>query len=147
MSVGYNLEGIRSPRVRSWIQSMQNAAAGDRTLRAELSGEFARYRDLPFPTCISDTVSLSTFHGCPAGEIEGIVTFLLVEMGCHVCIKLNPTLLGKEEVGAPAARRAGLSRDPTASAGIRERPAIRRGPGPDSAAPALSPTSTAEASR
>ena len=98
MSVGYNLEGIRSPRVRSWIASMQNATPLIEEFRAELAGEFQRYRDLPFPTCISDTISLSTFHGCPAGEIEGIVTFLLVEMGCHVCIKLNPTLLGKEEV-------------------------------------------------
>ncbi len=99
MSVGYNLDGIRSPRVRSWIQSMRNADPEIESLRSELSGEFERYRHLHFPTCISDTVSLSTFHGCPAGEIEGIVTFLLVEMGCHVCIKLNPTLLGKEEVG------------------------------------------------
>jgi putative selenate reductase len=98
MSVGYNLEGIRSPRVRSWIASMRNAAPVVEELRAELAGEFQRYRDLPFPTCISDTISLSTFHGCPAGEVEGIVTFLLVEMGCHVCIKLNPTLLGKEAV-------------------------------------------------
>src|ERR1017187_5209659 len=98
MSVGYNLEGIRSPRVRSWIASMRNAAPMIEELRAELAGEFRQYRDLPFPTCISDTVSLSTFHGCPAGEIEGIVTFLLVEMGCHVCIKLNPTLLGRGEV-------------------------------------------------
>jgi putative selenate reductase len=57
-----------------------------------------RYRDLEFPACISDTVSLSTFHGCPADQIEDIVTFLLVEMGCHVCIKLNPTLLGQAEV-------------------------------------------------
>jgi putative selenate reductase len=98
MSVGYNLEGIRSPRVRSWIHSMQNAAPLIEEFRSELAGEFQRYRDLPFPTCISDTISLSTFHGCPAGEIEGIVTFLLVEMGCHVCIKLNPTLLGTPEV-------------------------------------------------
>src|SRR5664280_379086 len=98
MSVGYNLEGIRSPRLRSWIASMRNAAPIIEDLRSELAGEFQRYRDLPFPTCISDTVSLSTFHGCPAREIEGIVTFLLVEMGCHVCIKLNPTLLGAEEV-------------------------------------------------
>jgi putative selenate reductase len=98
MSVGYNLEGIRSPRVRSWIASMQNAAPLIEEFRSELSGEFQRYRDLRFPTCISDTISLSTFHGCPADEIEGIVTFLLVEMGCHVCIKLNPTLLGREEV-------------------------------------------------
>jgi putative selenate reductase len=98
MSVGYNLEGIRSPRVRFWIHSMQHAGPVIEDLRAELGGEFQRYRDLPFPTCISDTISLSTFHGCPAGEIEGIVTFLLVEMGCHVCIKLNPTLLGNPEV-------------------------------------------------
>ena len=98
MSVGYNLQGIQSPRVRSWLASMRNAAPLIEEFRSELAGEFQRYRDLPFPTCISDTVSLSTFHGCPAGEIEGIVTFLLVEMGCHVCIKLNPTLLGTAEV-------------------------------------------------
>jgi putative selenate reductase len=98
MSVGYSLEGIRSPRVRGWIESMLNAAPIIDELRAGLTGEFARYRDLPFPERLSDTISLSTFHGCPANEIEGIVTFLLEEMGCHVCIKLNPTLLGKEEV-------------------------------------------------
>ncbi|MBZ5620944.1 MAG: glutamate synthase [Acidobacteriia bacterium] len=94
MSVGYNLEGIRSPRVRDWIQSMKNAGAVVDELRTGLPAE---YRDLPFPTSISDTVSLSTFHGCPAGEIEGIVAYLLTEMGCHVCIKMNPTLLGRAE--------------------------------------------------
>src|ERR1035438_6686402 len=98
MSVGYNLEGIRSTRVRSWIASMRNAAPLIEELRSTLAGEFQQYRDLAFPTCISDTISLSTFHGCPAREIEGIVIFLLVRMGCHVCIKLNPTLLGAEEV-------------------------------------------------
>ena len=98
MSVGYSLEGIRSARVRSWIETMMNAAPLIDELRLGLTGEFQRYRDLLFPARISDTISLSTFHGCPAGEIEGIVTFLLEEMGCHVCIKLNPTLLGKEEV-------------------------------------------------
>ena len=98
MSVGYSLEGIRSPRVRSWIASMMDATAVIDELRPQLDGEWARYRDLPFPARISDTISLSTFHGCPAGEIEGIVTFLLAEMGCQVCIKLNPTLLGRGEV-------------------------------------------------
>jgi putative selenate reductase len=94
MSVGYNLEGIRSPRVRSWIESMKDAGTVIDELRAGLNG----YRDLPFPTRISDTISLSTFHGCPAAEIEGIVTFLLTELGCNVCIKMNPTLLGAGEV-------------------------------------------------
>jgi putative selenate reductase len=77
---------------------MMNATAVIDELRPALDGEWARYRDLPFPARISDTISLSTFHGCPAREIEGIVTFLLAEMGCQVCIKLNPTLLGRDEV-------------------------------------------------
>lgn len=97
MSAGYNLEGIRSPRVRHWLGSMKNATAVIDQLRTGLTGEMRRYRDLPFPTCISDSISLSTFHGCPAGEIEGIAEFLMAEMGCHVCVKLNPTLLGMPE--------------------------------------------------
>ncbi len=98
MSVGYSLEGIRSPRVRQWIENMKDARAIIDELRATLAGSWARYRDLPFPTRVSDTITLSTFHGCPAREIEGIVTFLLTEMDVHVCVKLNPTLLGFEQV-------------------------------------------------
>jgi putative selenate reductase len=98
MSVGYNLEGIRSPRVSAWIQSMKNAAAIIDELRASLDGPFTAYRDLPFSSRISDTLTLSTFHGCPAGEIEGIVNHLLTEMDVHVCVKLNPTMLGREGV-------------------------------------------------
>jgi putative selenate reductase len=99
MSVGYNLEGIRSPRVRAWIQGMQNATAVIDELRSTLTGRFRRYRDLPFSPCTSDTITLSTFHGCPAEEIEHIVTFLLGEMDVNVCVKMNPTLLGREEIG------------------------------------------------
>jgi putative selenate reductase len=98
MSVGYNLEGIRSERVTGWIRSMQNAAPIVNELRAHLTGPLAKYRDLPFPTRISDAITLSTFHGCPAEEIEGIVTFLLTDLNVDVCIKLNPTLLGRAEV-------------------------------------------------
>jgi putative selenate reductase len=98
MSVGYNLEGIRSCRVSSWIQSMKNAGPVVDELRTGLNGEFSAYRDLPFPACISDTITLSTFHGCPAGEIEGIVRYLLTEMDVHVCVKLNPTMLGRPRV-------------------------------------------------
>jgi putative selenate reductase len=98
MSVGYSLEGIRSPRVRQWMESMKNARAIVDELRATLTGQWAKYRDLPFSTRVSDSITLSTFHGCPAHEIEGIVTFLLTEMDVHVCVKLNPTLLGFEQV-------------------------------------------------
>jgi putative selenate reductase len=98
MSVGYDLKGTSSPRVRGWMESMKDATAIVNELRSTLTGPWARYRDLPFPTRISDTLTLSTFHGCPAGEIEGIVSFLLTEMDLNVCVKLNPTLLGKAEV-------------------------------------------------
>ena len=98
MSVGYSLEGIRSPRVRAWIQGMKDATAVIDELRSTLSGRFQPYRDLPFSPRISDTVTLSTFHGCPADEIEGIVAFLLDEMDVNVCVKMNPTLLGKEQI-------------------------------------------------
>src|ERR1039457_3527895 len=98
MSVGYNLEGIRSPRVRAWIASMKDASTIVDELRNGLTGAFAHYRDLPFATRISDTITLSTFHGCPAGEIEGIVDLLTSEMDVDVCVKLNPTLLGKQQV-------------------------------------------------
>jgi putative selenate reductase len=98
MSIGYNLEGIRSPRVRSWIEGMKDATRIIDELRSTLTGRFREFRDLPFNPRISDTITLSTFHGCPPEEIDGIVSFLLKEMGLHVCIKMNPTMLGKDAV-------------------------------------------------
>ena len=98
MSVGYGLEGIRSPRVTGWIEAMKDATRVVDELRATLTGPLAKYRDLQFPTRISDAVTLSTFHGCPADEIEGIASYLLADLGVDVCIKLNPTLLGRPEV-------------------------------------------------
>jgi putative selenate reductase len=45
-----------------------------------------------------DHVTLSTFHGCPPEEIEGIVKYLMTIHGLDVSVKLNPTLLGLETV-------------------------------------------------
>ena len=98
MSVGYDLQGIRSLPVRSWIESMKDARLHVDELRRQIPDDLARLRDLDYATALSDQITLSTFHGCPAGEIEGIVRFLLTEMGVHVTVKLNPTLLGREAV-------------------------------------------------
>jgi putative selenate reductase len=98
LSVGYDLAGIRSPAVRSWIRSMKDARAEVEALRREIPAELRRLRDLDFRTALSDQVTLSTFHGCPADEIERIALFLMKEMGLHVTLKLNPTLLGKDTV-------------------------------------------------
>jgi putative selenate reductase len=98
MSVGYDLAGIRSQPVRSWIASMKDASAEVEALRRQIPDTFAGLRDVPFRTRISEQITLSTFHGCPAGEIEGIVRFLLEEMDVDVTVKLNPTLLGRPRV-------------------------------------------------
>ena len=42
-------------------------------LRREIPASTGALRDLRFPTRLSDTLTLSTFHGCPPGEIERIV--------------------------------------------------------------------------
>lgn len=98
LSVGYDLAGVRSPAVRSWIASMKDARAEVEAVRREIPDELRRLRDLDFRTALSGQVTLSTFHGCPAGEIESMAAFLMEEMGLHVTVKLNPTLLGKEAV-------------------------------------------------
>ncbi len=97
MSVGYDLAGIKSPRVQAFIRGMQDARATIQRLRAQIPDEFRSYRDLDFPSRLSDTLTLSTFHGCPSSEIEQIVEFLLREAGLHVTVKLNPMLLGPAE--------------------------------------------------
>jgi putative selenate reductase len=100
MSVGYDLAGVRSPQVRAWIEAMKDARSEVEALRAQIPAEFRALRDLDYTTRLSSQITLSTFHGCPAAEIEGIVRFLLTEMDVDVTVKLNPTLLGREAVDA-----------------------------------------------
>lgn len=98
MSVGYDLAGVGSAAVRAWIEGMKDATATVAALRAQIPDDLARFRDVPFRERLSDQVTLSTFHGCPASEIEGIARFLMTEMGLHVTVKMNPTLLGRAVV-------------------------------------------------
>jgi putative selenate reductase len=98
ISVGYDLDGIRSPAVVKWLESMRDAGAIVDGLRREIPDEFAAFRDYPFRTCMATSVTLSTFHGTPAREIERIGEFLLGELGFHTVIKLNPPMLGRERL-------------------------------------------------
>ena len=100
MSVGYDLTGIRSERVRAFLSGMRDASGAIDRLRREIPSRWAHLRDLPFPVRISDTLTLSTFHGCPPGEVERITAFLLEEEGLNVSVKLNPTLLGARDLKA-----------------------------------------------
>jgi putative selenate reductase len=97
MSVGYDLAGIKSERVQAFIRGMLDARTVVERLRSQIPDEYRQYCDLDFSSRLADTVTLSTFHGCPSGEIENIVEFLLRDAGLHVTVKLNPMLLGKTE--------------------------------------------------
>ena len=109
MSVGYDLAGIRSDRVQAFVAGLLDAGPIVERLRAQIPAEWKHLRDLPFPTRISDTLTLSTFHGCPPEEIEGISAFLLRDLGLHVVVKLNPTLLGPDELRSILHERLGYA--------------------------------------
>jgi len=100
LSVGYDLAGIRSAKLARFFDGMGDATAVIERLRAQIPTDYKHLRDLPFATRLSDTVTLSTFHGCPPDEIEAIADFLLRERQLHTVVKLNPTLLGKDQLHA-----------------------------------------------
>lgn len=102
MSVGYDLEGIRSKKIDDFIEGLRNADNQPcyhvcRQYLMEHLDEFQQVgrEDIEqMPTCICNCVTLSTLHGCPPREIERIAVYLLEEKGLHTFIKCNPTLLG-----------------------------------------------------
>lgn len=97
MSVGYDLAGITSGTVQAFIHGLVNATPIVDRLRREIPDAYREFRDVPFRTRISDSLTLSTFHGCPPDEIERMVDHLLGVNGLHCVVKLNPTLLGAGE--------------------------------------------------
>ena len=113
MSVGYDLAGLRTEKMDRIIGQLMDSS------REPL---FARYRDVlaqlcadprlldgtpwqamrenvrqlaaSIPSRMCASVTLSTMHGCPPGEIESICSYLLKEKKLDTLVKLNPTLLG-----------------------------------------------------
>jgi len=102
MSVGYDLRGIRSPAVTTFIDRMRGAGGGitakAKAVRDAFAGTSLAVDELDVPERISNDVTLSTMHGCPPEEIERIGLHLIEELGVHTTIKLNPTLLGPERL-------------------------------------------------
>jgi putative selenate reductase len=104
MSVGYNLEGIKSEKINSYIEGMKNAQntgiwkhCYDYVAADIASFERFTKKDLDaISHVVSGGITLSTLHGCPREEIEKIAAYLTGEKGLHTYIKCNPTLLGYE---------------------------------------------------
>ena len=122
LSVGYDLAGIRSAR-GARLDRVDEGRAGrgrGRCAARSRTSSRASATSTSAPR-LSDQVTLSTFHGCPADEIEAMAVFLMEEMGLHVTVKLNPTLLGKEAVDALLHDVLGYARDRDARGGLRAR--------------------------
>jgi len=98
MSVGYNLEGILKPNVQWYFDAMADASAYLPAYVEIVARRYPAVREIEIPTRLSDTITLSTMHGCPPDEIEKISLYLIEERGLHTSVKCNPTLLGAERV-------------------------------------------------
>jgi putative selenate reductase len=96
MSVGYNLEGIQTEPMQRFMARMEDASAEIAQLQAQLAN--SQFANLSIPTRLTNSVTLSTMHGCPPDEIEAIARYMLAERGLHTFVKLNPTLLGQDAV-------------------------------------------------
>ncbi len=98
ISVGYDLKGIRSEKVTGFLQQMRKAGPLIDALRAEVPRPFRAARELEVPGCLAGSITLSTFHGCPADEIQAICEYLIGELGFDVIVKMNPPTLGREKL-------------------------------------------------
>jgi putative selenate reductase len=98
MSVGYNLEGIQSPPMTRFMDRLDDASEEIAHIQATLGEQFPQFADIEMPSQLTNSVTLSTMHGCPPDEIERIVRYLIEDRSLHTTVKLNPTLLGKETV-------------------------------------------------
>lgn len=102
MSVGYDLKGIQSPKIDSFIESLKDASNTEifQSCRQYLLDHLDLFEHLTAEDVkaispnICNSVTLSTLHGCPPQEIERIAAYLMTEKRLHTFIKCNPTLLG-----------------------------------------------------
>ncbi|MGL4346095.1 MAG: putative selenate reductase subunit YgfK, partial [Cellulosilyticaceae bacterium] len=104
MSVGYDLEGIQSPKIDTFIENLKDASQTPiwencKNWALDHLSLFSKVDETYIHAIsphISHSITLSTLHGCPPDEIERIATYLLTKKNLHTYIKCNPTLLGYE---------------------------------------------------
>ena len=106
MSVGYNLEGIQSKKIDDFIEGLKDASHTNTWKECEEWAlthldEFEHIDEAYIKSIspkICNSITLSTMHGCPRHEIEGIITHLLTNKKINTYLKCNPTLLGYDFV-------------------------------------------------
>ena len=107
MSVGYNLDGLLKPNMQRFLKNMQNAPEEISEYMLTVERHCPQIRKAVVPGRLSNSVTLSTMHGCPPEEIEGLCEYLLKHWRLHTNVKLNPTLLGPDALRDVLNRRLG----------------------------------------
>ena len=98
MSVGYNLAGILKSNVQNFLDRMTDCTAQKAAKVDILAKIYPRVMDLKIPDRLTDNITISTMHGCPADEVEKIARYFVEERKLHTTVKLNPTLLGSDRL-------------------------------------------------
>ncbi|RLC49978.1 MAG: putative selenate reductase subunit YgfK, partial [Candidatus Cloacimonadota bacterium] len=109
MSVGYDLVGIKKPKIDNFIEGLKDASQHPDFLECKTvlkdaiaKGDIPGITDPEFVETISPNISnsitLSTMHGCPPEDQELICKYLMSEKKLHTFLKMNPTLHGYEYV-------------------------------------------------
>ncbi|MFH0865327.1 MAG: putative selenate reductase subunit YgfK [Bacteroidota bacterium] len=98
MSVGYNMEGILNDNVQWFLNKMADCSKDKDEYIKKLKLLYPEISKINIPDRISDNITLSTMHGCPPDEIEKIGLYLIREKKLHTTIKMNPTLLGADDI-------------------------------------------------
>ena len=148
MSVGYDLDGIRTEKMDRFIGRLMDSSREPlfdryREELAQLAADPGLLKGTPWQAMrrsgprssrrasrpgICASVTLSTMHGCPPGEIESICSYMLKEKKLDTLVKLNPTLLGYERARRDPVRARVRLRGAEAG-GLPEGPAVLgRGP-------------------
>ena len=98
LSVGYDLKGILNENVQWFLDKMNDSSQELKEKIKIFKPLYPAIDEITIPSRLSDNITLSTMHGCPPDEIERIGKYLIEERELHTAIKLNPTLLGKDEL-------------------------------------------------
>lgn len=104
MSVGYDLDGIKTEKIDRFIEGMNDASDAliFKECRQWLLDNIGSFKNVTkedvegISPAVCNCATLSTLHGCPPQEIERIARYLIEEKKVHTFIKCNPTLLGYE---------------------------------------------------
>jgi len=106
MSIGYNLIGIQSEKIDKFIENMKNAKGTDEWEKdiSYILSHLEMFENVTsdyvkaISPIVSDTITLSTMHGCKSEEIESIAKYCIEKKALNTYVKMNPTLLGKDAI-------------------------------------------------